>query len=219
MNGSVFLDFRGKIRGASARLLEEALDKRMPVKVMLDVKRPLIERVTSRASGSSTSLRRRAFRSRKRKPTGTAPIDLAKDRSDQIQHRRCVSQMALLSPLHEGHSELCQGEGDLRLLRAALVPSAGTLCGNAVHSVPIRARRVLCARAPDAADHHDALPVLLREGVQLRPVRRRHAGGAGQQMGRLLRALVVPRRTARAAFVSSSGFRDFRRASPSCSRW
>src|SRR5678816_769511 len=102
--------------------------------------------------------------------------------------------MALFQALYAHHPELCESEGDLRLLRAALLPPAGALCRHALHSVPVRPRRVLCARTPDAPDHHDALWLLLREGIQLRPLHRRRAGRAGEQVGRLLRRVVVPRR-------------------------
>ena len=122
----------------SARLLTEALESA----------RRSRSRSTPSGRSSSGSARRRqreleAF-AKTHIPLAKAETDTHRpdrrreDRPDPVQHRRRLSQVALLPPLHADHPELREGKGDLRLLRAALVPPARAVRGHALHSVPVR---------------------------------------------------------------------------------
>ena len=116
-----------------------------------------------------------------------------RSRSDDVRHRRSLPQGAALQALQEDDPELHEGEGDFRLLCEAVLSSGRAVRYLAVHSVPVRHRRLLRPRAQDAEDHHDEVQVLLREGLQLRHGRRRRAGREGRQVGWVLRHLVVSR--------------------------
>jgi hypothetical protein len=144
----------------SGRLLKEALDKRIPVKVALDLKRPLIQRVSAPSKRELDEFARTRIPLDKAETDRVVPIDVARidptkfNIVDAYLKWRVFRRCTKIIPSYAKAKEIFD-------FCAAFVPPAGSIRGNALHSVPVRPGRVLCASASDAPDHHDAVPLLL----------------------------------------------------------
>ena len=159
--------FGGSTReeGHARRHLRNALKSGDPVKVALDSKRGLVQRVSA-PSGREIE----AFKSDYiplEKPQRIVPINVV---AIDPTHFNIVDHH-LKWPVFK----LCtrRSRTTPRPSRfSTSAPASRVICPDrrrcAVHPVPVRERRLLRPRPPDAPHHHEELSLLLREGVQLR---------------------------------------------------
>ena len=187
------LNGEGKAARETAALLREAARKKLPVKAQIDTREGVIRRATP-VSGKELE----EFRGNRilvENPEKTLRLDASSVDPTVFNienyHRRvrCFRLCKRIIPNYKNAKKIF----------------GGTFSGKPVHPLPVRERRLLRAGAQDALDHYDEISLLLRENIQLCEPGDRHAGSTGQQMGRMLRDLVVPRGAAGACTARQMG--------------